>query len=166
LTACVIAAPRSLTTKEREAIAAMADERPSICKSSSISIRRRSRLRRYRAHQLGNALAKPELKGSLVTISGHTDAKGAILHIKSFRSDGPRVSSDTWSTTSGFPPKTWSLSASKAEAEEHRGPVLPDNRRVQVVNLIHRCKHSVRLYEVTRRDLSRRSKIQPMNAVA
>jgi OmpA family len=62
---------------------------------------------------LGYVLAKPELKGSLVTISGHTDAKGSDSYnqIKDCRNDAPRVSSGTWSITSGFRPKTWSLSA-------------------------------------------------------
>src|SRR5271167_2913231 len=70
---------RSLTTTERTELATMSDERPAIdlqiyfdFDSAAVTPRAVPQLT-----NLGNALSKPEFKGSLVTISGHTDGKGS-----------------------------------------------------------------------------------------
>jgi outer membrane protein OmpA-like peptidoglycan-associated protein len=129
---------RSLTTKEREAIAAMADERPSVdlqiffdFNSAAIAPQAVPQLT-----ELGNALAKPELKGSLVTISGHTAAKGGDSYnqklserraesVKRYLVDNFRLSSENLVTV-GF---------RKQKPRNTADLFSPDNRRVQVVNL-------------------------------
>jgi outer membrane protein OmpA-like peptidoglycan-associated protein len=129
---------RSLTTKEREAIVAMADERPSVdlqiffdFNSAAIAPQAVPQLTK-----LGNALAKPELKGSLVTISGHTDAKGSDSYnqklserraesVKRYLVDSFRLSSENLVTV-GF---------GKQKPRNTADLFSPDNRRVQVVNL-------------------------------
>jgi outer membrane protein OmpA-like peptidoglycan-associated protein len=69
---------RSLTTTERDEIASMAGERPAVdlqvyfdFDSAVITSKAVPQLT-----NLGNALADPGLKDALVTINGHTDAKG------------------------------------------------------------------------------------------
>jgi outer membrane protein OmpA-like peptidoglycan-associated protein len=129
---------RSLTTKERKEIAAMADERPSVdlqiyfeFNSATIATQAAPQLTK-----LGSALAKPELKGSLVTISGYTDAKGSDSYnqrlserraesVKRYLVDNFRLSPENLVTV-GY---------GKQKPKNTADPFSPENRRVQVVNL-------------------------------
>ncbi len=129
---------RSLTTNERKEIAAMADERPSVdlqiyfdFNSAAIAPQATPQLTK-----LGNALAKPGLKGSLVTISGYTDAKGSNSYnqklserraesVKRYLVDNFRLSSENLVT----------IGYGKQRPKNTADPFSLENRRVQVVNL-------------------------------
>ena len=129
---------RSLTTNERKEVAAMADERPSVdlqiyfdFNSATISPQAMPQLAK-----LGGALAKSELRGSLVTISGYTDAKGSDSYnqtlserraesVKRYLVDNFRLSSANLVTV-GY---------GKQRPKNSADPFSPENRRVQVVNL-------------------------------
>jgi outer membrane protein OmpA-like peptidoglycan-associated protein len=129
---------RSLTLQEREEIAAMAKERPAVdlqiyfdFNSAAVSPKAVPQLT-----SLGNALAKSELKDSLVTINGHTDAKGTDSYnqqlserraetIKRYLVDHFQLASENLVTV-GY---------GKQKPKNPGHPLAPENRRVEIVNL-------------------------------
>jgi outer membrane protein OmpA-like peptidoglycan-associated protein len=129
---------RSLTLTEREEIAAMAGERPAVdlqiyfdFDSAAIKPEAVPQLT-----NLGNALADPQLKDSLVTINGHTDAKGTDSYnqklserraetIKQYLVDQFHLSSANLVTV-GY---------GRQKPRNAADPFAPENRRVQIVNL-------------------------------
>jgi outer membrane protein OmpA-like peptidoglycan-associated protein len=129
---------RSLTTNERNEVAAMADEQPPVdlqiyfdFNSAAIAPQATPQLTK-----LGSALAKPALKGLLVTINGYTDAKGSDSYnqslserraesVKRYLVDNFGLSSENLVTV-GY---------RKQRPKNTADPLCPENRRVQVVNL-------------------------------
>jgi len=129
---------RSLTTKEREEIAGMTNERPAVdlqiyfdFNSSAISPKAVPQLT-----NLGKALADSELKDSLVTINGHTDGKGTDSY-------NQRLSERRADAIKHYLVDHFALSAQnlvavgygKQKLKDPGHPLSPENRRVEVVNL-------------------------------
>jgi outer membrane protein OmpA-like peptidoglycan-associated protein len=128
---------RSLTTDEREQIAEIAKDRPSIDIEINFD---------YRSAQigpaavpsitaLGKALTNPELKGSTFILAGHTDAKGSLPSnqdlsekradsIKRYLVDRFKIPASTLVTV-GY---------GKTKLKNESDPFAGENRRVQVVN--------------------------------
>jgi outer membrane protein OmpA-like peptidoglycan-associated protein len=129
---------RSLTMTERDEIASMAGERPAVdlqvyfdFNSAAITPKAVPQLT-----NLGNALADPGLKDALVTINGHTDAKGTDPYnqklserraeaIKQYLVDHFHLASENLVTV-GY---------GKQHPKNHDDLFAAENRRVEVVNL-------------------------------
>lgn len=129
---------RSLTGDERNELASIAKERPSIdleiyfdFNSSEISSRAVPDLT-----NLGRALGNAELQGGVYLIGGHTDAKGGedynqrlserrAQSVKDFLVGKFRISSDTL-VTAGY---------GKEDLKNTSDPFAAENRRVQITNL-------------------------------
>ena len=129
---------RSLTTDEREKIATIAKEKPSIdleinfdYNSANINSQAIPT-----ATTLGNALTKPELKDGIFVLAGHTDAKGSAPYnqdlserradaIKRFLVEKHNIDASRLVTV-GY-------GKSKLKDGEH--PLSGENRRVQIVNM-------------------------------
>jgi len=128
---------RSLTTDEREQIAEIAKDRPSIDIEVNFD---------YRSAKigpaavpsvtaLGRALTNPELKGSTFILAGHTDAKGSLPanqdlsekradSIKNYLVDRFKIPASTLVTV-GY---------GKTKLKNESDPFAGENRRVQVIN--------------------------------
>jgi outer membrane protein OmpA-like peptidoglycan-associated protein len=129
---------RSLTTTERTELAAMSDERPAIdlqiyfdFDSATVTPRAVPQLT-----NLGNALSKPELRGSLVTINGHTDAKGTDAYNQKLSEQ--RAETIKQYLVDHFPLSSESLVAvgyGKQNPKNAGDLFAPENRRVEVVNV-------------------------------
>jgi outer membrane protein OmpA-like peptidoglycan-associated protein len=130
-------ATRSLTTDEREQIAEIAKDRPSV--DIEINFDYRSAKIGPAAvpsvTALGKALTNPELKGSTFILAGHTDAKGSLPAnqdlsekradaIKSYLVDRFKIPASTLVTV-GY---------GKTKLKNESDPFAGENRRVQVVN--------------------------------
>jgi outer membrane protein OmpA-like peptidoglycan-associated protein len=128
---------RSLTTDEREQIAEIAKDRPSI--DIEINFDYRSAKIGPAAvpsiTALGKALTNPELKGSTFILAGHTDAKGSLPSnqdlsekradsIKRYLTDHFKIPASTLVTV-GY---------GKTKLKNEADPFAGENRRVQVVN--------------------------------
>jgi outer membrane protein OmpA-like peptidoglycan-associated protein len=130
-------ATRSLTTDEREQIAEIAKDRPSV--DIEINFDYRSAKIGPAAvpsvTALGKALTNPELKGSTFILAGHTDAKGSVPAnqdpsekradaIKNYLVDRFKIPASTLVTV-GY---------GKTKLKNESDPFAGENRRVQVVN--------------------------------
>lgn len=129
---------RSLSSAQREQLAAVAKEKPTIdleiyfdYKSATISSKAVPAL-----ITLGKALSSPDLKGSVFMIAGHTDAKGGEqynLSLSEQRAEAVRQ----------FLIQKFSLSAKslmaigygKEQLKDPEHPYAGENRRVQIVNM-------------------------------
>jgi outer membrane protein OmpA-like peptidoglycan-associated protein len=129
---------RSFTTDEREHIASIAKERPSVdveinfdYKSAKIGPAAVSSVT-----ALGKALTSPELQGSTFVLAGHTDAKGSLPtnqdlsekradSIKRYLVDHFRIPASTLVTV-GY---------GKTKLKNESDPLAGENRRVQIVNM-------------------------------
>jgi len=128
---------RSLTTDEREQIAEIAKDRPSV--DIEINFDYRSAKIGPAAvpsiTALGKALTNPELKGRTFILAGHTDAKGSVPanqdlsekradSIKHYLVDHFKIPASTLVTV-GY---------GKTKLKNESDPFAGENRRVQVVN--------------------------------
>ncbi|MDE2380173.1 MAG: OmpA family protein [Bradyrhizobium sp.] len=129
---------RSLTGDERNELAAVAGERPSIdleiyfdYNSSEITSQASPDL-----VNLGRALTNADLKGGVYLISGHTDAKGGEEYnqrlserraraVKDFLVRRFQISDDTL-VSAGY---------GKEQLKNKADPYAAENRRVQIMNL-------------------------------
>jgi outer membrane protein OmpA-like peptidoglycan-associated protein len=127
----------SLTTEEREQIAGIAKDKPSI--DIEINFDYRSATIGPAAvpsvTALGKALTTPELKGSTFILAGHTDAKGSVPanqdlsekradSIKRYLVDRFKIPASTLVTV-GY---------GRTKLKNESDPFAAENRRVQVVN--------------------------------
>jgi outer membrane protein OmpA-like peptidoglycan-associated protein len=130
---------RPLTTGERDEIAAWTSESPAVdlqiyfdYNSSSISPKAVPQLT-----SLGNALSSPQLKNALVSINGHTDGKGNDISnqklserraesIKRYLVEHFALASENLVT----------IGYGKQKLKDAAHPMAPENRRVEVVNLV------------------------------
>jgi outer membrane protein OmpA-like peptidoglycan-associated protein len=129
---------RSLTTTERTELAEMADERPTVdlqiyfdFDSAAVAPRAVPQLT-----NLGNALSKPELRGSLVTINGHTDGKGTDSYNQKLSEQ--RAETIKQYLVEHFPLSSENLVAvgyGKQKPKNAGDLFASENRRVEVVNL-------------------------------
>lgn len=129
---------RSLSSGDRERVAAIAKEKPSIdleinfdYNSDKISAKALGA-----ANELGKALSNPELKGSVFLLAGHTDAKGGDAY-------NQNLSERRADAIKRFLMEKYSLPAEnlmtvgygKEQLKNKENPLAADNRRVQVVNM-------------------------------
>jgi outer membrane protein OmpA-like peptidoglycan-associated protein len=130
---------RPLTSGQREEITAWTSERPAVdlqiyfdYNSSAVSPKAVPQLT-----NLGNALSSPELKNALVSINGHTDGKGNDLSnqklserraesIKRYLVDHFALASENLVT----------IGYGKQKLKDAAYPLAPENRRVEIVNLV------------------------------
>jgi outer membrane protein OmpA-like peptidoglycan-associated protein len=129
---------RSLTSSERDKVATIAKEKPSIdleiyfdYNSAVISSRSMSSVM-----SLGRALSAPELKGTVFMIGGHTDAAGGESYnlglserraqaVKQFLIEKFRLPADN----------LMAVGYGKEQLKDKDNPLAEQNRRVQVVNM-------------------------------
>lgn len=129
---------RSLTSSQREQVAAVAKERPNVdleiyfeYNSAAITPKAVPSL-----NTLGKVLSGPDLQGSVFMIAGHTDAKGGEnynLGLSERRAGAVRR----------YLMEKFNLSAEalnsvgygKEQLKDPQHPFAPENRRVQVVNM-------------------------------
>ena len=130
---------RPLTTGEREEIAAWTSERPAVdlqiyfdFNSSAISPKAVPQLT-----NLGNALSSPELKNALVSINGHTDGKGndaSNQKLSERRAESiKRYLVDHFALA---PENLVTIGYGKQKLKDAAHPLAPENRRVEIVNLV------------------------------
>jgi outer membrane protein OmpA-like peptidoglycan-associated protein len=129
---------RSLSAGERQKVATLTKERPSIdltinfeYNSANITGQAQSTV-----NELGKALADPQLRGSVFLVAGHTDAKGGDEYnqklserraeaIKKFLSEKYGIQAENLVTV-GY---------GKTQLKNADNPAADENRRVQVVNM-------------------------------
>ena len=129
---------RSLTIDERQEVAVIAKEKPSIdleiyfdYNSADIASKAVPDLM-----NLGRALTDPQLEGSVFLLSGHTDGKGGQEYnlqlserraqaVKEFLAQKFRISNDSLVAT-GY---------GKEQLKNPANPFAAENRRVQITNL-------------------------------
>jgi len=129
---------RSLTLNEREHIAEIAKEKPSV--DVEIKFDYRSAIVGSAAvpslTALGKALTSPELKGGTFFVAGHTDAKGSVPYnqalsekradaVKRYLVDHFQIPASSLITV-GY---------GKAKLKNEQDPLAPENRRAQIVNV-------------------------------
>ena len=129
---------RSLSSGDRERVAAIAKEKPQIdleinfdYNSDKISAKARPAV-----ETLGKALSNPDLKDSVFLVAGHTDAKGGDAYnqglserraeaIKTYLMQKFNLQAENLMTV-GY---------GKEQLKVKDNPLAADNRRVQVVNM-------------------------------
>jgi outer membrane protein OmpA-like peptidoglycan-associated protein len=129
---------RSLTMDERDKIATISKEKPSIDLEINFEFNsdRISSVAISQVTALGQALSSADLKGSTFVVAGHTDAKGGDAlnqslserradAVKRFLVEKYKIE-DTNLVTVGY---------GKAQLKNQANPLSGENRRVQVVNM-------------------------------
>jgi outer membrane protein OmpA-like peptidoglycan-associated protein len=129
---------RSLTMDERDKIASISKEKPSIDLEINFEFNsdRISSVAISQVTALGQALSSADLKGSTFVVAGHTDAKGGDAlnqslserradAVKRFLVEKYKIE-DTNLVTVGY---------GKAQLKNQANPLSGENRRVQVVNM-------------------------------
>jgi outer membrane protein OmpA-like peptidoglycan-associated protein len=129
---------RSLSSSQREQVAAVAKEKPKVdleiyfdYNSATISAEAIPTL-----DKLGHVLSNPDLQGSIFMIAGHTDAKGGEnynLGLSERRAEAVKrylVEKFNLSAES-----LTSIGYGKEQLKDKDNPFAPENRRVQVVNM-------------------------------
>jgi outer membrane protein OmpA-like peptidoglycan-associated protein len=129
---------RSLTTTERDEIASMAGERPAVdlqvyfdFNSAAITPKAVPQLT-----NLGNALADAGLKDALVTINGHTDAKGTDPYNQKLSERRAEAIEQYLVDHFHLPPENLVTVGYGKQHPKNPGDMFAaENRRVEVVNL-------------------------------
>ena len=129
---------RSLTVSERDRVASIAKEKPSIDLEINFDYNSAeiSRKALPSVTELGKALSSPELKGSVFLVAGHTDAKGGDEYnqglserraeaIKRYLMQKFGLAAENL-VTAGY---------GKTQLKNTADPFADENRRVQVVNM-------------------------------
>jgi outer membrane protein OmpA-like peptidoglycan-associated protein len=129
---------RSLSSADRDQIAAIAKDRPSVdveiyfdYNSAAVTPKAEPQL-----NSLGQALTSQDLAGSVVMLGGHTDAKGTDSYnqglserraatVKKFLVENYHIPADSLIST-GY---------GKRELKNPNDPFAAENRRVQIVNM-------------------------------
>ena len=133
---------RSLTVKEREQVAVIAQQKPSI--DLEINFDFNSDVLNARgmvtATSLGQALSNPEMKGVTFLVAGHTDAKGGDAYnidLSQRRSAAvKRFLVEKFGLTAE---NLVSVGYGKEKLKNTADPFAAENRRVQVVNLANKA---------------------------
>jgi outer membrane protein OmpA-like peptidoglycan-associated protein len=128
----------SLTSGEREQIAAAAAAKPSIDIEINFDYRsaKISRSAMAAVNTLGKALSTSDLKGATFVLAGHTDGKGSLPYNQELSEK--RVDTVKQYLVSHFKLSPTSLVAvgfGKTRLKNEHDPFGPENRRVQVVNM-------------------------------
>lgn len=136
---------RSLSSGEREQIAAIATTKPNIdleitfeYNSADISAKAQPAV-----EALGKALSNPDLKGSTFVVAGHTDAVGGEAYnqdLSERRADAIKKALVEKYGLSGTDLVT--VGYGKTKPKDASKPMDPANRRVQVVNMVNKATAS------------------------
>jgi outer membrane protein OmpA-like peptidoglycan-associated protein len=129
---------RSLSSAQREQVAAVAKEKPKIdlevyfdYKSSAIASRAVPTLM-----SLGKALSNPDLKGSVFMIAGYTDAKGGDQYNLTLSEQRAEAVKRFLIQKFSLPAESlMSVGYGKEHLKDPQNPLAAENRRVQVVNM-------------------------------
>jgi outer membrane protein OmpA-like peptidoglycan-associated protein len=129
---------RSLTSSERDKVATIAKERPSIdleiyfdYNSAALATRSTSSLM-----SLGRALSAPELKGTVFMIGGHTDAAGGEAFNLNLSERRAQAVKQFLIEKYGLPAENlMAVGYGKEQLKDKANPLAEQNRRVQVVNM-------------------------------
>jgi outer membrane protein OmpA-like peptidoglycan-associated protein len=129
---------RSLTSSERDKVATIAKERPSIdleiyfdYNSAALATRSMSSLM-----SLGRALSAPELKGTVFMIGGHTDAAGGEAFNLNLSERRAQAVKQFLIEKYGLPAENlMAVGYGKEQLKDKANPLAEQNRRVQVVNM-------------------------------
>jgi outer membrane protein OmpA-like peptidoglycan-associated protein len=129
---------RSLTTTEREHIATMAKDRPSVdieinfpFSSSDVGPAAVSAVT-----ALGRALSSPELKGGTFVVAGHTDAVGSFASNQELSERRAESVKRYLVTNFQIPAASLvTVGYGKTKLKSESNPNAAENRRVQIVNM-------------------------------
>ena len=129
---------RSLSTTERDRVASIAKEKPSIDLEINFDYNSAdiSRKAMPAVTELGKALSNPDLKGGVFLVAGHTDGKGTDDYNQS-------LSERRAEAIKRYLVQKFGLSAEnlvtagygKTQLKNTGNPFADENRRVQVVNM-------------------------------
>jgi outer membrane protein OmpA-like peptidoglycan-associated protein len=129
---------RSLTSSERDKVATIAKEKPSIdleiyfdYNSAAVAARSRPSLM-----SLGRALTAPELKGTVFMIGGHTDATGGEAYNLNLSERRAQAVKQFLIEKFALPADSlMAVGYGKEQLKDKANPFAEENRRVQVVNM-------------------------------
>jgi outer membrane protein OmpA-like peptidoglycan-associated protein len=129
---------RSLSAGERERVATLAKEKPSVDLTITFDYNSANISKKAlpAVTELGKALSNPDLKGNVFMVAGHTDAKGGEEYnqrLSELRADAIKrhlgekfgISAENLVTV-GY---------GKSQLKNAGNPLAEENRRVQVVNM-------------------------------
>lgn len=128
---------RSLSTAEREQIAAIVEDKPKIDLEINFDYNsdRVSAKSLPSVQALGRALANPELKGSTFIVAGHTDAAGSDTYNQDLSERRADSIKHYLVEKSGIPAADLlTVGYGKSKLKDPANPLAEVNRRVQVVN--------------------------------
>jgi outer membrane protein OmpA-like peptidoglycan-associated protein len=129
---------RSLSTSERDRVASIAKEKPSIdleitfdYNSADISRKAQSAVT-----ELGKALSNPELKGGVFLVAGHTDGKGGDEYNQALSERRAEAIKRYLVQKFGLGAENLVTAGyGKTQLKNNGNPFADENRRVQVVNM-------------------------------
>jgi outer membrane protein OmpA-like peptidoglycan-associated protein len=129
---------RSLSSGDRDRVAAIAKEKPQIdleinfdYNSDKISSKATSAVQ-----ALGKALSNPELKDSVFLVAGHTDAKGGDAYNQALSERRAEAIKTYLVQKLGLQAENlMTVGYGKEQLKNKDNPLAADNRRVQVVNM-------------------------------
>ncbi|MGZ3412082.1 MAG: OmpA family protein [Xanthobacteraceae bacterium] len=130
---------RSLSTGEREQIATIAQDKPSIDLEINFDYNSAviTKTALPGAKALGQALADPAMKGSTFIIAGHTDAKGTDEYNQALSERRADAIKKYLVDKDGIPAANLvTVGYGKTQLKNKDNPMAPENRRVQVVNMV------------------------------
>jgi outer membrane protein OmpA-like peptidoglycan-associated protein len=129
---------RSLSSGDRDRVAAIAKEKPQIdleinfdYNSDKISAKARPAV-----ETLGKALSNPDLKDSVFLVAGHTDAKGGDAYNQGLSERRAEAIKTYLIQKFGLQAENlMTVGYGKEQLKNTADPLAADNRRVQVVNM-------------------------------
>jgi outer membrane protein OmpA-like peptidoglycan-associated protein len=129
---------RSLSTDEREKIASIAKNKPSIdleitfeYNSATIAPNAMSQVT-----ALGKALTSPELKGGTFIVAGHTDGKGSDTYNQGLSERRAEAVKRYLAENYGIEASNLvTVGYGKSQLKDSSNPFAAENRRVQLVNM-------------------------------
>jgi outer membrane protein OmpA-like peptidoglycan-associated protein len=138
---------RSLTADERDQVSAIAKKRPNVdleiyfdFDSAAVTSKAVPQL-----DSLGRALTGPELKGSVVLLGGHTDAKGSDDYNQTLSERRAEAVREYLHSKFGIATELLTaVGYGEKELKNKAKPYAAENRRVQIVNLASQTEASAR----------------------
>jgi outer membrane protein OmpA-like peptidoglycan-associated protein len=129
---------RSITVEERNKVAEVAKDKPGI--GLEINFDYASALINAQAidvlTKLGVALRDPRLRGAIVLLAGHTDAKGGDAYNKDLSDRRADAVKQFLTTKFNLPAENLiAIGYGKERLKDTANPFAAENRRVQVVNM-------------------------------
>ena len=129
---------RSLSSGDRDRVAAIAKEKPQIDLEINFDYNsdKISQKATGAVQALGKALSNPELKDSVFLVAGHTDAKGGDSYNQSLSERRAEAIKTYLIQKFGLQAENlMTVGYGKEQLKNKDNPLAADNRRVQVVNM-------------------------------